>query len=80
MTVVRNLEYGRVGDRPLRLDIYLPLKPVGKVPALVWIHGGSWSSGGKDFCPINFMARSNMAIVSINYRLTDVAAFPSPAL
>jgi acetyl esterase/lipase len=78
VTVQRDLEYGQVGGQSLTLDIYSPTKPAGKLPALVWIHGGSWSGGSKDFCPINFMARSNVAIVSINYRLTEVAAFPAP--
>lgn len=75
--VVRDLEYGRAGDRSLKLDIYSPLKPAGRLPVIVWIHGGSWSFGTKDFCPINFMARSNQAIVSIDYRLTDTASFPA---
>jgi acetyl esterase/lipase len=77
VTVVRDLEYGRAGDRPLKLDIYSPVRPAGRLPAIVWIHGGSWSSGNKYFCPISFMARSNQAIVSIDYQLTDAASFPA---
>jgi acetyl esterase/lipase len=76
--VARNLEYGRPDGVPLRLDIYSPLNPVGKLPVVVWIHGGGWDGGDKNFCPINFMARSNVAIVSIDYRLTGVATFPAP--
>jgi len=75
---VRDLEYGRPGGVPLRLDIYSPLKPAGKLPVIVWIHGGGWDTGSKGFCPINFMARSNVAIVSIDYRLSGVATFPAP--
>jgi len=75
--VQRNLEYARTGGQSLRLDIYSPRRPVGKLPVVVWIHGGSWNSGSKDFCPIGFMAAQNLAIVSMDYRLDTVAPFPA---
>ena len=76
--VERDLEYAQAGGRALRLDIYSPKKTAGKVPVLVWIHGGAWNSGDKNFCPIAFMAVQNLAIVSIDYRLAPAATFPAP--
>ncbi len=75
--VGRDIEYAQVGRQSLRLDIYSPKEPVGKLPTVVWIHGGSWNSGDKNFCPIGFMAAQNLAIVSIDYRLDTVAPFPA---
>lgn len=75
--VERDIEYAQVGGHSLRLDIYSPKKPIGKLPMVVWIHGGAWNSGSKDFCPIAFMAAQNLAIVSIDYRLDTVAPFPA---
>ena len=75
--VQRNLEYAQTDGQSLRLDIYSPRRPVGKLPVVVWIHGGAWNSGSKDFCPIGFMAAQNLAIVSMNYRLTETAPFPA---
>jgi acetyl esterase/lipase len=75
--VERDIEYAQAGAQSLRLDIYSPKKTVGKLPVVVWIHGGAWNSGSKDFCPIGFMAAQNLAIVSIDYRLDTVAPFPA---
>jgi acetyl esterase/lipase len=75
--VERNLEYARIGGGSLKLDIYSPRQPAGKLPVVVWIHGGSWNSGSKDFCPVGFMALRNVAIVSVDYRLTETAPFPA---
>jgi acetyl esterase/lipase len=72
-----NIEYARVDGTSLLLDIYTPKKPVGKLPVLVYIHGGSWKYGSKDGCPIGFIATQNVAVVSINYRLSGVAPFPA---
>jgi acetyl esterase/lipase len=71
------VEYARVGDRSLKLDIYAPSKPAGKLPVVLWIHGGAWKSGNKNFCPIAFMAERKVAIVSVDYRLSSVACFPA---
>ena len=76
--VQRNIQYAQIGDQSLKLDIYEPRKGTGKLPVILWIHGGYWKSGDKNFCPIAFMATRNLAIVSMDYRLTGTAAFPAP--
>lgn len=73
----KNLEYSRVTGKPLLLDLYTPREVSGKLPVLVWIHGGSWRYGSKDPCPLAFIAASNLAIVSLNYRLSGEAPFPA---
>ncbi len=73
----KNLEYSRVTGKPLLLDLYTPKEPNGKLPVLVWIHGGSWRSGSKAPCPLAFIAASNIAVASINYRLSGEAPFPA---
>jgi acetyl esterase/lipase len=75
--VTRDLEYAQTAGQSLKLDIYSPKISTRKLPVVVWIHGGSWNSGSKDPCPIGFMAASNYAIVSIDYRLSEVASFPA---
>src|SRR5262245_58122414 len=44
--VVRDIEYARVGEQVLKLDVH---RPDGKVraPLIVWVHGGAWRSGSK---------------------------------
>jgi acetyl esterase/lipase len=74
----RNLLYAQADGQALHLDIYSPKKPIGKLPVVVWIHGGSWNSGNKDSCPISFMAAQNLAIVSLDYRLVPTVTFPAP--
>jgi acetyl esterase/lipase len=73
----KNIEYGRGSGTNLLLDIYRPKVIAKKLPVVVWIYGGAWKTGNKDFCPIAFMATQQLAIVSINYRLDSVAPFPA---
>jgi acetyl esterase/lipase len=75
--VERDLEFAQTDGQSLRLDLYSPKKSAGKLPVVVWIHGGSWKSGSKDYCPIGFMAAKNLAVVSMDYRLDNVALFPA---
>ena len=75
--VDQNIAFAQVDGRSLGLDIYSPKKTSGKLPVVVWIHGGSWNSGNKDVCPIGFMAAQNLAVVSLDYRLVPAATFPA---
>ena len=78
ITVTRDIEYGRIGDRPLLLDIYTPEKPIiSPMPAVIWIHGGGWRSGNKSTNKIKLLAKYGFFGVSIEYRLSGEAQFPA---
>ena len=47
--VLCDLRDGRVGERKLLLDLYVPEKAAeGPLPLIVWVHGGGWAAGSKD--------------------------------
>lgn len=76
--LIRDVEYGRVGDRPLLLDIYRPITPiVSPMPAVIWIHGGGWRAGGKFPSRVESLARHGFFGISIEYRLSGEAQFPA---
>lgn len=74
-----DIEYARVGNDALELDLYLPDGP-GPFPLIIWIHGGGWISGDNDLSPNGPQVRQTTrgyAVASINYRLSDQAKFPA---
>jgi len=80
--VSKDVEYGRVGDIPLLLDIYIPETPIASpMPAVIWIHGGSWKyldkSNNHMLRSIKALAEHGFFAVSIDYRLSGVAPFPA---
>ncbi len=77
MITHKDLEYAKAGDHSLKLDLYLPKDAKGPVPLVIWVHGGGWESGSKEFCPTISMIRDGFAAASVEYRLTDVAAYPA---
>ncbi|MBI1375421.1 MAG: alpha/beta hydrolase fold domain-containing protein [Phycisphaera sp.] len=77
MITKRNLVYATVGDVELKLDLYLPPASDKRPQLVVWIHGGGWRSGSKDRCAWTWLTGHNYAVASVDYRLTDTAAFPA---
>lgn len=75
--VLRDLEYAKVNGKSLRLDAFLPAGAAKPLPVIVWIHGGGWRAGSKERCPAIPLSGAGYAVFSIDYRLTDVAAFPA---
>lgn len=72
----KNIVYAEAGGKKLLLDLYMPSGK--KDPYLiVWIHGGAWRSGSKESPPLG-MLPYGYALASINYRLSEEAAFPAP--
>jgi predicted esterase len=89
VTVTSNLQYGSAPDAqgnpvPLMLDMY---RPTGDTqtsrPALVWVHGGSFSGGDKtNLVPVdvaNTFAKLGYVVVSINYRLLGSGCIANPS-
>jgi acetyl esterase/lipase len=71
----RDIEYARVGDLPLRLDIHLPTTT--NPPLIVYVHGGAWRAGSKSDVPITKLLDEGFAIASVDYRLSTQAQFPA---
>ena len=72
-----NVQYANPDNHPQYLDIYIPKEAKEKLPVIVSIHGGGWTGGDKRNPPILPLVKDGYAIVSINYRLSQVAKFPA---
>ena len=77
-TLERDLVYATVDGHDLTLDLYRP-GTSGLHPAIVFVHGGGWSSGDKatfaDYAL--FFAERGYVGISVNYRLAPEHPFPA---
>jgi acetyl esterase/lipase len=78
-----NINYANDTVSKHRLDIYLPAHAQGKVPVVVFIHGGAWLSNDK-YADMGYMKKtiadivaSGYALASIDYRFSTTARFPA---
>ncbi len=66
---------------PLPVRVYRPPDvPAGPLPAILFLHGGSWSLGGLDSydLPCRFLASSTKCLViAVDYRLAPEHKFPA---
>jgi acetyl esterase/lipase len=70
-----DLEYARVGDHSLKLDLHRPA--LTEAPLVVYVHGGAWRSGSKANVPVADLIAHGFAIASVDYRLSTEARFPA---
>lgn len=75
------------GDTPtgdedcLFLNVTTPRRPSAPRPVLVWIHGGSFTSGsGAIYDPARMVQRGDLVVVTMNYRLGLLGFLDHPAL
>jgi para-nitrobenzyl esterase len=82
-------QYFLVGDQTygsedcLYLNIWRPRTPEAGLPVYFWIHGGGNSMGTactEDYNGANLASRSNLVVVTVNYRLGPFGWFTHPAL
>ncbi len=78
-----NIPYNQDTLKKHLLDIYLPGSAKGKVPLVIWVHGGGWLSNDK-YADIGYMKatvskilESGYALASIDYRFSTQAVFPA---
>ena len=76
ITKLANVEYAKVGDKSMLLDLYLPKDASGKPPVIIWVHGGGWKNGSKEKVKGLWLIEHGFALASINYRLTQEAQWP----
>ena len=39
---VVDLEFAKIDNKSLKLDLYFPENEMSKMPVVIWIHGGGW--------------------------------------
>jgi acetyl esterase/lipase len=78
-----NLNYSNDTLQKHLLDIYLPAHAKGKIPLVIFIHGGGWLVNDK-YADIGYMKKtvaeivgSGFALASIDYRFATQAIFPA---
>jgi len=78
-----NLKYNNDTLPKHLLDIYLPANAKGKLPLVIFVHGGGWLSNDK-YADMNYMKKtlaeivaSGFALASIDYRFSTEAVFPA---
>ncbi len=82
--MLTNIEYGRSGGEILYLDASIPDGP-GPFPAVILVHGGSWTGGDKSPGRANdsmanmfdALTRGGFAWFAINYRLAPKYRYPA---
>lgn len=83
-TILRgNIPYNNDTLSKHLLDIYLPANAKGKMPLVIFIHGGGWLSNDK-YADMGYMKKtvaeivsSGFALASIDYRFSTQAVFPA---
>ena len=78
-----NLAYNNDMEQKHLLDIYSPANATGKLPLVIFIHGGGWLSNDK-YADMGYMKKtvaeiisSGFALASIDYRFSTQAVFPA---
>jgi acetyl esterase/lipase len=78
VVVERPIEYGKVGDTLLLLDLYSPKALDAPAPGLIFIHGGGWTKGHRNDYQLYTIpfAQRGYVVATISYRFAQVAKFP----
>ncbi len=77
-TIITNIPYITHPAARQNFDLILPVEK-GKepFPLVIWIHGGAWLSGLKEWDNVKYLVRHGYAIASVDYRFSTEAPFPA---
>jgi len=72
---------GSTNEDCLYLNVTAPRQAHGRLPVMVWVHGGGFTSGAGSFYNASKLAvEGGVLVVTINYRLGPVGFLALPAL
>ena len=76
----RDISYCTMDGVDLKMDIYAP-ESHEEMPAVIYIHGGSWAGGTKSSPEVSkdapALLKAGMVVFSIDYRLAKAYRFPA---
>lgn len=76
--IVRGVEIGQAGGRPLVVNLAYPKTFTGSLPAVLYIHGGGWKNGtARSSGQIAFLAQKGFFAMTVDYRLSGEAKWPA---
>ncbi len=79
--VERDVTYCTAGGADLKMDIYYPQGASGLTPAVLYVHGGGWTSGSKSKGAGSEMIQSLVAegflVAAVDYRLAPQDKWPA---
>lgn len=77
--IVPDITYLTANGYDARLDVYTPREAKGPVPTLLYIHGGGWVWGQKEYDLPFFLPYLEMgwAVVNVEYRLARTSLAPA---
>jgi acetyl esterase/lipase len=77
-TIIRNIPYAAQPTSQQNFDLILPAQKGNKpFPLVIWIHGGAWMLGIKEWDNVKYLVRHGYAIANIDYRFSTAAPFPA---
>jgi para-nitrobenzyl esterase len=73
---------GQFSEDCLYLNVWSPVARTAPLPVMVWLHGGGFTIGAGGLPPYNgkALARRDVVVVTLNYRLGHLGFFAHPAL
>lgn len=81
---IPDITYCTMDDAPLKMDLYFPENANAPYKILVYVHGGSFTSGdkrkGSGIIDIPAMTARGYAVAAINYRLMPDHLFPAEVI
>lgn len=78
--LVRDVEFGKGGERALKLHLLKPKSPPkDPLPAVIFVYGGGWKAGNREagIRPLARLVGKGYVGASIEYRLSQEAKFPA---
>jgi acetyl esterase/lipase len=75
----KDLLFAKVGDKELRLDLFLPARSDAPVPVVVWIFGGAFRENNRlgQEGGAAWLASHGYAVAAIEHRISSEALFPA---
>jgi acetyl esterase/lipase len=67
------IEFAKIGNSSLMLDVYRPAPEMKNRPAIIVIHGGAWSRGKRSEFPLydEWLASEGYVVFDVDYRLAN---------